>query len=99
MASKRKDNAPEQRRIRNANRGTGIQEADWGEASAGLIAQAITSVTKRHCAIQFGLTKDAGAFVVRIVGDGEPYNEFIRATEDIDLYLTGLIEDFQSIME
>jgi len=99
MASKRKEQAPEQRRIRNANRGTGIEEADWSSASAGLIAQAVAAVCKRKCAIQFGMTKDEGAFVVRIVGDGEPYNEFIRATEDIDLYLTGLIEDFQSIMD
>jgi hypothetical protein len=99
MASKRAAQKPEQRRIRNANRGTGVEEADWGEANAGLIAQAVTAVSKRMCAIQFGLTKDAGAFVVRIVGDGEPYNEFIRATEDIDLYLTGLIEDFLSIMD
>lgn len=99
MASKRVESKPEQRRIRNANRGTGVEQADWGEANVGLLAQAVTAVTKRSCAIQFGLTKDNGAFVIRVVGDGEPYNEFVRATEDIDLYLTGLIEDFQSSME
>lgn len=95
MPSKREEQKPEQKRIRNRNRGEGIAGADWGEADSGLIAQAITEVTKHKCAIQFGLTRDDGAFVIRIVGDGEPYNEFVRPTEDIDLYLTGLIEDFK----
>jgi hypothetical protein len=93
----RKEDAKEQRRIRNRNRGTGIDGADWGEADAGLIAQAIAAITKAKCAVQFGLTRDGGAYVIRIVGDGEPYNEFCRPTEDIDLYLRGLIEDFESV--
>lgn len=98
MATKanREENEEKQRRIRRTNRGTGIEGADWGEAKADLIQQAITLITKVGCAVQFGLTKDQGAYVIRIVGDGEPYNEFIRPTEDIDLYLTGVIEDFKN---
>lgn len=83
-------------RIRRQKRGTDVAEAEYLEADAGLLQQAITAVTKRGCAIQFGLTRDAGAYVIRIVGDGEPYNEYIRPTEDIDLHLQGLISDFEA---
>ena len=84
-------------RIRRTSRGTDIAEADYLETDEGLLQQAIHAVTKRGCAIQFGLTRDGGAYVVRIVGDGEtPYNEYIRPTENIDLHLRGLIEDFST---
>lgn len=93
----RDDNAKTQRSIRNRNRGKAENGADWGEASADLIAQAIALVARAKCAIMFGYTRDGGAFSIRIVGDGEPYNEYVRPTEDIDLYLTGLIEDFKAV--
>jgi hypothetical protein len=84
-------------RIRSQNRGTGIDGADWGEASADLVAKAVIVVSRMGCAIQFSYTRDQGAYCIRIVGDGEsPYNEYCRPTEDIDLYLTGLISDFEA---
>jgi len=92
----RKENEKPQRRIRNANRGTGIESADWGEADSDKLVKAICLICKHSCAVQFGMTRDGGALVVRIVGDGEPYNEFIRATENINLYLDGLISDFEA---
>lgn len=92
----RKEVAEEQQRpIRNRNRGQGTEAADWSNAKPELVSEAIAAVTVRNCAIQFGYTRDGGAFCVRVVGDGEPYNEYIRPTEDIDLYLNGLIEDFK----
>jgi hypothetical protein len=84
---------PEQRRIRNSNRGN-ADLAEWNNANAELLVKAIGSVTSRNCAIQFGYTRDAGAYVVRIVGDGEPYNEYIRPTEDLNGFLQSLIDDF-----
>jgi len=98
MASKQ-ENQKQQRRIRQQNRGTGIDGADWGEADESKVLKVITLVTKLKCAIQFGMTRDGGALVVRIVGDGdEPYNEFIRATEDVNLYLDGVISDFEAAL-
>ena len=85
------------RRIRNSNRGTSAEFAEYDACDAGLLQQAIANVTKRGCAIQFGLTRDASTFCVRIVGDGEPYNEYCRPTEDFDIYLRGLISDFEAI--
>lgn len=87
---------PAQRASRRAHRHN-VDAADWGSADPQRIAAAIIAVTRVGCAIQFGYTSDGGAMVVRIVGDGEqPYNEYIRPSEDIDLYLTGLSEDFES---
>ena len=94
----RKENEKPQRRIRQSNRGKGIDGADWGEASPEKVLTAIQLVCKNSCAIQFGMTRDGGALVIRIVGDGDPYNEFVRATESIDLYLDGLISDFEAAL-
>jgi hypothetical protein len=85
----------ENRRIRNRTRGMG-NTADWGEADSALVRRVIVAVTKRGGAVQFGYTKDGAAHVIRIVGDGEPYNEYVRPTEDVNLYLEGLAQDFES---
>lgn len=92
----RKSAAEANGRIRRKNRGEGFESADWLEADSGLVQQAIHSVARRGCAIQFSYTRDGGAFCIRIVGDGEPYNEYVRPTENVNLYLTGLIEDFSA---
>ena len=85
------------RRIRGKNRKDDNYEfAEWSGCDALLLQEVITAITKRGCAIQLGLTKDGATFVIRIVGDGEPYNEYVRPTEDIDVHLQGLKEDFNS---
>lgn len=104
MAIKKDDNSPQgnaaresiakqQREHRRRHRGTG-GVADWTNAEPVELHRAISSVTGAGCAIQFGYTKDGGSLVVRIVGDGEPYNEYVRPTEDIGAYLQSLIADF-----
>jgi len=85
--------ARQQREHRRRNRGSG-DVADWGSAEASLILNLIERLSGGGAAIQFGYTRDGGSFVIRIVGDGEPYNEYVRPTEDINLYLAALLEDF-----
>lgn len=82
-----------QRGNRRRNRGT-VGKADWGEASSQKLLTAVKSVTAHGYAIRFGYTKDGGAFAIGILGDGEPFTEFVRPTEDIDLYLEGIIADY-----
>lgn len=105
MARKPEDNSPagnaarasiaaQQREHRRRNRGTDVT-ADWANADSGLLHSAVCALCGAGCAIQFGYTKDGGSLVVRIVGDGEPYNEYVRPTEDVDSYLRSLIEDFR----
>ena len=86
---------PEQASIRRRNRGSAeIQPADWGDINPALLAGVIRAVTRWGFAVQFGYTRDGGSFVIRIVGDGEPFNEYIRPTENPELYLGGIIEDY-----
>jgi len=82
-----------QRANRRANRHTAVS-AEYSDVDPVKLLAAIDAITSRGCAVQFGLTKDGSAFVVRIVGDGDPYNEFVRPSEDFNLYLQGLVEDF-----
>ena len=104
MAQKPQDNSPQgnaarasiakqQRENRRRNRGT-TDPADWSNCNPDKLRDAVIALTSAGCAVQFGLTKDQGTFVVRIVGDGDAYNEFVRPSEDIDLYLTNLSLDF-----
>lgn len=85
--------ALQQRLERRKNRGS-AEPADWHVADAGLLREAIECVTRRGGAIQFGYTRDVGAFAIRMVGFGDPTTEYVRPTEDIDLFLRGIIEDF-----
>lgn len=85
--------APSQRRLRNSQRG-GVDHADWVAADSALVRRAIAAVSARGCAIRFGYTRDGGAFCIGIVGDGDPYSEYVRPSEDINSYLTVLAEDF-----
>lgn len=83
----------EQRQSRRRNRGNG-DVADWGSVDPDKLRAVIANVTSHGFAIRFGYTRDAGAYAVGIIGDGEPFTEFIRPTEDVDLYLTGLVDDY-----
>jgi len=105
MARKPEDNSPagnaarasiaaQQREHRRRNRGTS-EVASWADANPMLILDAISKLTAVGCAIQFGYTRDGGSFVIRVVGDGEPFNEYVRPTEDIDQYLTALALDYE----
>lgn len=83
-----------QRAERRKNRGTGAV-ADWGTADPSLVFSLVCRLTNEGGAVQFGLTRDGGSYTVRILGDGEPYNEYVRATEDINLALNGLLLDYE----
>lgn len=104
MARKPEDNSPAgnaarakiaeaQRQHRRRRRGN-EETADWGNADPSKLHIAVCKLTSAGCAIQFGYTKDGGSLVVRIVGDGEPYNEYVRPTENLDEYLDALAADY-----
>ena len=85
--------AAAQRGHRRANRHKG-EYADYASVDASVLHRAIVAVTSHDCAIQFGYTKDGSTFVIRVVGDGEPYNDFVRPSEDIDAYFDALTADY-----
>lgn len=85
----------EQKQQRRRNRGQ-ADKADWGAADSTKVIAAICAVTKHGFAIRFGYTRDGGAFALGIVGDGDPFTEFVRPTEDIDLFLDGIAQDYET---
>lgn len=87
------DLAAQQRASRRRNRGT-VAKADWETANPAGICAAIAAVTHLGFAIRFGYTRDGGAFAIGVIGDGEPFTEFVRPSEDIDLYLASLVRDY-----
>lgn len=44
-----------------------------------------------------GLSRDGGAFAFGIYGDGEPYTEYVGATEDVNEYLRELARHFDAL--
>jgi len=82
------------RKNRRDNRGGGAV-ADWGSCNPELLLKVVSAITSKGFAVQFSCTRDGGSLSVRIVGDGEPFNEYIRPTEDLDEYLTGLGDDYR----
>jgi len=91
--SKREADKPQQRANRRRNRGTD-SAAEWGDANADKVLAAISAIAGNGFAVRFGYTRDGGAFAIGVVGDGDPYTEYVRPNEDIDLYLDGLIQDY-----
>jgi len=63
------------------------QPADWATASSVTVLVLIANVTANGAAVQFGYSRDGGAYSLRFVGDGEPYTEWIRPNEDLDAIL------------
>jgi hypothetical protein len=41
-----------------------------------------------------GYTRDGGAFAIGILDGDEKHTEYVRPSEDIDLYLRDLAEDY-----
>lgn len=75
----------------------GGQVADWAKADANLVLRAITSAALQHGALRFGYTSDGGAYSIGIYGDGDPYTEYVRPSENLDEILMAIIELFDSM--
>jgi hypothetical protein len=79
------------RRVRRA----GSEVADWAGVAPEALFSALEAVTARGGALRFGYTSDGGAYAVGVYGDGEPYTDYIRPTEDIDEYLRALCQEWR----
>lgn len=79
---------------RRRNRGN-ADAADWGSCDSGTLHRVVANVTAAGCTIQFGYTKDGGAFSIRLYDGVNSTQEFVRPTEDVDAYLSLLADDFQ----
>lgn len=104
MAIKKDDNSPagnaarasiaaQQREHRRKSRGSS-ETADWSNADPGKLLRVVCNLAGAGCAVQFGYTRDGGSYVIRVVGDGDPFNEYVRPTEDLNQYLDALGDDY-----
>lgn len=89
--SKRVNDENHQRRRKT--RGATVP-ADWGTADPKVVLRAIEVVSKAGGALRFGYTRDGGSYAIGILGDGDPYTDYVRPTDDLGAYLEGLIEDW-----
>jgi hypothetical protein len=90
-----KRKAAEQNRKRRANTSTTGQVADWASVDGILLAKAVGVVARMGGALRLGYSRDGGAFAVGIYGDGEPFTEYVPPSDDIELWLKGVIEDYE----
>jgi len=74
---------------------TGV--ADWEQCDGQCLKRAISTAALTGGALRFGYSRDGGAYAIGIYGDGEPYTEFVRPSEDIDDFLNKISELFESI--
>jgi hypothetical protein len=68
--------------------------ADWESCNCELLAKAIATVSRDGAAIRLGYTRDGGAYAIGFYDGDDKHTEYIRPGEDIDAYLTGVIEDY-----
>jgi hypothetical protein len=73
--------------------------ADWGATSAERIREAIVSAANVGGALRFGYSRDGGAYAIGVYGDGEPYTEFVRPSEDVETYLLNVKEFFDGLAD
>lgn len=64
-----------------------------------LLLTAIEIIAMADGALRVGLSRDKGAFAFGIYGDGEPYTEYVGASEDVNEYLRNLIEYWRTILD
>lgn len=68
--------------------------ANWAAVNGDLLLHTLAVVAHTGGALRLGYTRDGGAYAIGIYGDGEPYTEYVRPSEDIDRYLAELAVDF-----
>jgi hypothetical protein len=90
-------NSLQQRREeRRKNRGV-ASVCDWANADPQRVVALITAVTAQNGLCSFGYTRDASAYTLTVILDGERYTDYCRPTEDVDGFLDSLREDYTDL--
>lgn len=89
----RDDYAAKQRAERRANRGKS-NPADWSSVEPVLLAELICAVSCQGAMLTFGYSRDMGAYMLGVYDNGERSTEYCRPSEDVELFLRNVIEDF-----
>lgn len=73
--------------------------ADWQNADASLVLSVIERAAITGGAVRFGYSRDGGAYAVGIYGDGEPYTEYCKPSEDLNEFLTLILRLYEAIYD
>lgn len=71
--------------------------ANWEASDGDILRSVIELVSDHDGALRLGRSRDGGSYAIGIYGDGEPYTEYIPATEDINAYLSELLEYWRAL--
>lgn len=80
-------------------RRSGGSTADYASGNPESIRAAIIAAANVGGAIRFGYSRDGGAYAIGIYGDGEPYTEFFKPDDDLDIIMQSIQELFESIAD
>lgn len=92
--SARDELAAKQRAERRKNRGAG-NYIDWSSVEAARLLALVVSATRAGEIISFSLTRDGNALKVAIYDGDERHDEYCRPTEDVELFIAGLLSDYE----
>lgn len=83
---------PVSKRVKRKSEGI----ADWESANPRLLQLAIAKVAASGGCLRIGYTRDGGAYAIGVYGDTpQPYTDYVRPEEEIDDYLSAIIEAWQ----
>lgn len=95
LAKRDAKRAASEQRLRRKVDAAGVT-ADWVNADAQMLLYAVAAIAARGGALRLGYTRDGGAYAIGVYGDGDPFTEYVRPSEDINVYLRGIIEDYSA---
>ena len=69
--------------------------ADWGSVNEKILVRLVGVASKKGGAVRFGYTRDGGAYAIGVYAGPNYFTDFVRPSEDVDLYLTELTASFE----
>jgi len=79
---------------RPTSSGQNQQVADWTSCNARLLQDVVANASVKGGAVRFGYTRDGGAYSIGVYLRDGYFTDYIRPSEDIDIYLQTLAESF-----
>lgn len=95
MASRRTPKEVNHGETRRAKRRAAGGKANYMALDPAQLQYTIALVCDAGGALRFGYTRDGGAYAIGVYGDGEPYTEYLRPSDDIEGFLQEICGDFR----
>lgn len=72
---------------------------DWESIDGQKLIRAIAAAAAYGGALRCGYSRDGGVYSIGIYGDGDPYTEYCRTAEELDIILGKVEELFHGLMD